>query len=58
LQGASQRFCHSKGVFAPPGRHIDCPGRRAAHHLLAVVDQLTADTNGGFFDWRGQPVPW
>ena len=30
----------------------------AARHLLAVVDQLTADANGGFFDWRGQPVPW
>lgn len=30
----------------------------AAHHLLAVIDQLTRDANGGFFDWRGQPVPW
>lgn len=30
----------------------------AARHLLAVVDQLTADANGSFFDWRGQPVPW
>lgn len=30
----------------------------AAHHLLAVVDGLTADANGEFFDWRGQPVPW
>ncbi len=30
----------------------------AARHLLAVVDKLTPDANGGFFDWRGQPVPW
>jgi hypothetical protein len=30
----------------------------AARHLLAVTDQLTANANGGFFDWRGQPVPW
>jgi hypothetical protein len=30
----------------------------AAHHLLAVVDQLMAEANGGFFDWCGQPVPW
>jgi len=30
----------------------------AAGHLLAVVDQLPADANGGFFDWRGSPVPW
>jgi hypothetical protein len=30
----------------------------AAHHLLGVVDALTAESNGGFFDWRGQPVAW
>ena len=34
------------------------PPTAAARHLLAVVDQLTAEGNGGFFDWRGQPVPW
>ena len=34
------------------------PPMAAARHLLAVVDQLTAEANGGFFDWRGQPVPW
>jgi len=30
----------------------------AAAHLLAVIDGLTAADSGGFFDWRGQPVPW
>ena len=30
----------------------------AAQHLLTVIDQLKADGSGGFFDWRGQPVPW
>jgi NAD(P)-dependent dehydrogenase (short-subunit alcohol dehydrogenase family) len=30
----------------------------AARHLLAVVDRLTPEANGGFFDWRGQSVPW
>jgi NAD(P)-dependent dehydrogenase (short-subunit alcohol dehydrogenase family) len=30
----------------------------AARHLLAVIDQVTIDANGGFFDWRAQPVPW
>lgn len=31
---------------------------QAAAHLLGVVDRLTAGGNGGFFDWRGQTVPW
>jgi NAD(P)-dependent dehydrogenase (short-subunit alcohol dehydrogenase family) len=43
--------------FAASGSDVHTPAA-AAHHLLAVVDQLTADANGGFFDWRGQPVPW
>jgi NAD(P)-dependent dehydrogenase (short-subunit alcohol dehydrogenase family) len=30
----------------------------AAQHILTVIDQLSADANGGFFDWRGQRVPW
>jgi len=34
------------------------PPQMTAHHLLTVLDQLTADANGGFYDWRGQPVPW
>ncbi len=43
--------------FAATGLEVHSPAA-AARHLLAVVDQLTADANGGFFDWRGQPVPW
>ncbi len=43
--------------FAATGLEIHSPAA-AARNLLAVVDQLTADANGGFFDWRGQPVPW
>jgi len=43
--------------FAAAGLEVHSPPA-AARHLLAVVDQLTADANGGFFDWRGQPVPW
>lgn len=34
------------------------PPAAAAHHLLSVIDQLTAAANGGFYDWRGQKVPW
>ena len=30
----------------------------AAAHLLAVLAGLTAADSGGFFDWRGAPVPW
>ena len=43
--------------FAATGLEVH-PPTAAARHLLAVVDQLTADGNGGFFDCRGQPVPW
>jgi NAD(P)-dependent dehydrogenase (short-subunit alcohol dehydrogenase family) len=43
--------------FAATGLEVHAPSA-AARHLLAVVDQLTADANGGFFDWRAQPVPW
>ena len=43
--------------FAATGLEVHSPAA-AARHLLAVVDQLTADANGGFFDWRGEPVPW
>lgn len=43
--------------FAATGLEVH-PPQAAARHLLTVVDQLAADANGGFFDWRGQPVPW
>ena len=44
-------------TFTTTGLEVHSPAV-AARHLLAVIDQLTADANGGFFDWRGQPVPW
>ncbi len=43
--------------FAASGLEIH-PPPAAALHLLAVVDRLTSDATGGFFDWRGNPVPW
>jgi NAD(P)-dependent dehydrogenase (short-subunit alcohol dehydrogenase family) len=43
--------------FAATGLEVHLPST-AARHLLAVIDQLPADANGGFFDWRGQAVPW
>jgi len=43
--------------FAATGLEVHSPAA-AARNLRAVVDQLSAEANGGFFDWRGQPVPW
>ncbi len=30
----------------------------AAGHLLSVIEGLGAADSGGFFDWRGEAVPW
>jgi len=43
--------------FAATGLDVHTPPV-AARHLLAVIDQLSAESSGGFLDWRGQPVPW
>jgi NAD(P)-dependent dehydrogenase (short-subunit alcohol dehydrogenase family) len=43
--------------FAATGPQVHTPAA-AVRHMLAVIGQLTADANGGFFDWRGQTVPW
>ena len=42
--------------FASPRLGVHPPAV-AAYHLRAVIDQLTAEAIGGFFDGRGQPVP-
>ncbi len=43
--------------FEASGLEIHAPAA-AARHLLTVVQRLTPSANAGFFDWRGQPVPW
>ena len=43
--------------FAAQGLHIHTPDE-AARHLLAVIDQLGPDANGGFYDWRGHAIAW
>jgi len=43
--------------FANSGLEVHSPAV-AAGHLLAVVERLGARDSGGFFDWRGTPVPW
>ncbi len=34
------------------------PPAQAARNLLGVIDGLTPDDTGGFFDWAGKRVPW
>jgi NAD(P)-dependent dehydrogenase (short-subunit alcohol dehydrogenase family) len=43
--------------FTAAGHSAHTPAE-TARHLLTVVDKLSAEANGGFFDWRGEPVPW
>lgn len=31
---------------------------KSAQALLSVIDGLTRDDNGTFWDWKGKPVPW
>ncbi|MDA0962032.1 MAG: SDR family NAD(P)-dependent oxidoreductase [Proteobacteria bacterium] len=40
------------------GRHPAVPPEDAAANLLGVMDALTPDQTGHFFDWAGKPVPW
>ncbi|WP_204115466.1 SDR family oxidoreductase [Shimia biformata] len=42
---------------AYPG-HDKLSAQDSAHHLLAVLDQLTPAQTGRFFDWKGEAVPW
>ncbi|MBB93532.1 MAG: C factor, cell signaling protein [Rhodobacteraceae bacterium] len=40
------------------GRHPAVPPETAAANLLGVVDGLTRDHSGGFYDWAGKEIPW
>ncbi len=40
------------------GRHSTVPPQEAAANLLSVIDGLSVDQSGGFFDWAGKEVPW
>jgi NAD(P)-dependent dehydrogenase (short-subunit alcohol dehydrogenase family) len=43
--------------FVREGR-LTLDAAHAARHLLAVIEGLRPEDTGGFFDWRGAPVPW
>ncbi|NNE54297.1 MAG: SDR family NAD(P)-dependent oxidoreductase [Sulfitobacter sp.] len=40
------------------GRHPAVSPEEAAGNLLGVMDGLTPDDSGQFFDWAGKAVPW
>ncbi|WP_394153686.1 SDR family NAD(P)-dependent oxidoreductase [Loktanella salsilacus] len=40
------------------GRHKTVTANNAAGNLLGVMDGLTVDQSGGFFDYAGRVVPW
>lgn len=40
-----------------PAERLFGPDTSAAH-LWRVMDGLAVDDSGGFFDWKGDPVPW
>lgn len=39
-------------------QHKTVPPHEAASNLLTVIDTLTPDDSGQFFDWAGKPIPW
>lgn len=40
------------------GRHPAVPAAEAAHNILSVLDGLTPEQTGGFYDWAGAQVEW
>ena len=40
------------------GRHRTVPPEEAAQNLLNVIDGLSPDDSGGFFDYAGRAIPW
>jgi NAD(P)-dependent dehydrogenase (short-subunit alcohol dehydrogenase family) len=43
---------------AHAGGHPTVTPAEAATNLLAVLDRLTPADTGGFFDWKGETIPW
>lgn len=40
------------------GRHKSVTPEEAAQNLIRVIDGLSPDDTGQFFDWAGKAVPW
>lgn len=45
------------GPFAKTGLDVQEPDEAAAR-MIAVIDGLTPEESGGFFDYRGERLPW
>ena len=43
--------------FSKAGLNVQSPAA-AAERLLAVIDRLRAEDSGGFFNYRGELLPW
>lgn len=43
--------------FAKAGLEVHAPSATAAH-LLDIIEGLGAAQSGGFYDWRGETIPW
>ena len=43
--------------FVKAGLDVSAPAQAAAR-LLKVIDNLTSAHSGGFFDYRGDTLPW
>ncbi len=43
---------------AHAGGHPTVTPDQAATNLLVVLDRLTPADTGGFFDWKGEAIPW
>ena len=39
-------------------RYPTITAQHSAEALLSVIEGLTPEDNGGFFDWKGKQVPW
>jgi NAD(P)-dependent dehydrogenase (short-subunit alcohol dehydrogenase family) len=40
------------------GRHPAVSPEETARNLVQVMANLTTEDTGGFFDWKGEPIPW
>ncbi len=40
------------------GSYKTIPPEQAAANLLSVLERLTPEDSGGFFDWQGKRIPW
>lgn len=40
------------------GQNPSVPAPDAAANLLSVLERLTPQDTGKFFDWQGKEVPW